>query len=53
MNVDEHAPVRDLYRQYREGRLTFEALMEITDRRLAEFDAQYPMPADERGRVPR
>ncbi|MGE0134396.1 MAG: hypothetical protein AB7L91_03655 [Dehalococcoidia bacterium] len=51
MNVHEHVPVRELYREYREGRLTFDALMEITDRRLAEFDARYPMPTDERGRV--
>jgi hypothetical protein len=36
--------IRDLYKQYLDGRLPFDELMAIADRRLAEFDSQYQVP---------
>lgn len=53
MNVDQTAPIRVLYRHYLDGGISFDELMSITDRRLAQFDARYPMPADTRERLRR
>lgn len=47
MKRDALTPIRVLYRQYLDGEMSFDDLMSITDRRLAEFDARYPLPADE------